>query len=40
MSITLLYGEQPPQQAEAQADGDNLWFTLNELQSTTGYLRK
>ena len=37
MSITLLYGEQPPQQAGAKADGENLWFTLDELHRTTGW---
>ena len=37
MSITLLYGEQPPQQAGAKADRENLWFTLDELHSTTGW---
>ena len=37
MSITLLYEEQPPQQAGAKADGENLWFTLDELHGTTGW---
>ena len=37
MSITLLYEEQPPQQAGAKADGENLWFTLEQLHGTTGW---
>ena len=37
MAIMLLYAGQTPQQVQAEADGDNLWLSLSELQKTTGW---
>jgi hypothetical protein len=37
MSVTILYKEQPPCPVRATADGDDLWLTLDDLRSATGW---
>ena len=37
MSVTILYKEQPPFPVMATAAGDDLWLTLDELRSATGW---
>ena len=37
MSVTILYKEQPPFPVMATADGDDLWLTLDDLRSATGW---
>src|SRR2546425_969535 len=37
MSVTILYKEQPPFPVMATPDGDDLWLTLDDLRSATGW---
>ena len=37
MSVTLLYGEQPSQTTAAKVEGENLWLSLDELKTATGW---
>jgi hypothetical protein len=35
--VTLLYQEQPPASLQAEASGDNLWFSFADLTRATGW---
>src|SRR2546426_3021386 len=37
MSVTILYKEHPPFPVMATPDGDDLWLTLDDLRSATGW---
>lgn len=37
MQITVCYGDHPPSATTASADGNNLWLSLTELQTATGW---
>jgi len=37
MSVTILYKEHPPFPVMATAEGDDLWLTLDDLRSATGW---
>src|SRR2546427_12643142 len=37
MPVTILYKEQPPFPVMTTADGDDLWLTLDDLRSATGW---
>jgi len=37
MSVTVLYGDHSPSATNASADGNNLWLSLAELRSATGW---
>ena len=37
MPVTLLYGDQPSQTTAAKGEGENLWLSLDELKTATGW---
>src|SRR5215510_16528776 len=37
MSVTIIYGDRPVSVAKATAEGDNLWLSLDDLRTTTGW---
>jgi hypothetical protein len=37
MSATILYNERPPYASAAEAEQDNLWMPVGELQAATGW---
>lgn len=37
MSVTIIYGGRPVSVANATAEGDNLWLSLDDLRATTGW---
>jgi hypothetical protein len=37
MSVTIIYGDRPVLVASAMAEGNNLWLSLDDLRTTTGW---
>ncbi len=37
MPVTIIYGERPSSVANAAAEGENLWLSLEALRTTTGW---
>jgi len=37
MAVTILYGDRSPSATNASADGNNLWLSLAELHTATGW---
>src|SRR5262245_4912753 len=37
MSVTIIYGDRPISVVGATAEGNNLWLSLNDLRTTTGW---